>query len=159
MASVFWNGTARGWPSHGWMTSVALASPNCWPEQHQPSCGVANTRQVVGGARREHPYLAPPDSCARPKRRESPRLVEDNYLEELVRMRPIADNNVVLIEALHLGATRDGERGRYGSLVFRRLSATSHGTLAGVTPSAVYLLRHSASWSPDWLLARLNGTG
>ena len=31
----------------------------------------------------------------------------------------------------------------------------SHGTLAGVTPSAVYLLRHSASWSPDWLLARL----
>ena len=84
---------------------MALASPNCSPEQHQPPCGVANTAQVVGGARREHPHLAPPD-LLRPSRNavRAPRPVEDNYLEELVRMRPIADNVVMLIEALHLGA-------------------------------------------------------
>ncbi len=75
------------------------------PEQHQPSCGLANTRQVVGGARREHPYLAPPDLLRPPRNAvRAPRLVEDNYLEELVPMGPIGDNNVMLIEALHLGA-------------------------------------------------------
>jgi hypothetical protein len=36
----------------------------------------------------------------------SPRPVLDNYLEELVRIGLIADNNVMLIEALHLGAHR-----------------------------------------------------
>ena len=75
------------------------------PQQHQPSCGFADMPQVVGGARQEHPYLAPPD-LLRPSRNavRAPRPVEDNYLEELVRMGPIADNNVMLIESLHLGA-------------------------------------------------------
>jgi hypothetical protein len=50
-----------------------------------------------------------------------------------VRMRLIADNNAMLIEALHLRAHRGTvERGRWGSLVFRRLSSTSHATLAGL---------------------------
>jgi hypothetical protein len=39
-----------------------------------------------------------------PKRHATPRPGRNNYLEELVRVGPIADNNVVLIEALHLGA-------------------------------------------------------
>ena len=89
----------------------------------------------------------------------APGAVEDGSLEELVRMRPIADNDVVLVEALHLARTRDGERERYGSLVSRRLSTTSHGALAGVTPSAVCPVKHSAPWSPDWLSDRLSGTG